>query len=472
MTKLLILSVTIAAILSVSACSFIPNYSRPKPSITIPDNMSDDKTNVADLGWKDFYLDPKLQQLISIALANNQNLTVSSLTIEQLRQQYRIKKAAQFPTVNAEGSVTRSRTPSDLSTINRSTTTDVYSVGLGVSAWELDFFGRIDSLSQAALETFLASKAAKDSLQLSLVSQVADAWYSWLSSKAQQQLSLETREAREKSYELINKRFTAGLASELDLRQAETALNEARVSEAQYEQQANQNFTNLQLLVGRTLDKNTWQQDWFEIRALRDIPSNLSSDVLLKRPDIVQAEHTLKSANANIGAARAAFFPRISLTTSIGFGGTSASQLGESGSRQWSIAPAFTLPLLDWGVNQANLDVAKLEKDINIASYQQVIQEAFKEVRDQMEARDTLDAQLNAQNDLTASTKRSFELAEHRFDAGVDSYLDVLDAQRSMFSSELSQIDIQLLQLRNQLTLYKSLGGGLYESTRTGQSQK
>lgn len=473
MMKPIKLSVAITALLTISACSLMPDYQRPDPSIAIANQSAEDSINVAELGWKDFYLDPKLEQLISIALANNQNLKISSLTVEQLREQFRIQKAAKLPTVNAEGSVTRQRTPGSLNARRQSEITDTYSVGLGISAWELDFFGRIDSLSESALQQFLASKSARDSMQLTLIAQVADAWFSWLASNEQQQLSSETRKARDESYQLIEKRFQSGLASELDVRQAETALHEARVLEVQYQQQANQNFTNLQLLVGQTLDKDEWKKSWYEMKTLRDIPANLTSDVLLKRPDVMQAEYTIKSANADIGAARAAFFPRISLTTSLGFGGTSFGQLGEASSRQWAIAPQFTLPLLDWGVNKANLNVAELQKDINIAKYQQVIQEAFKEVRDEMEARYTLDAQLEAQNDLTASTKRSLQLAQYRFDAGIDSYLDVLDAQRSSINSELSQIDTRLLRLRNQLTLYKALGGGLYEETpSTTPSQK
>lgn len=247
----------------------------------------------------------------------------------------------------------------------------------------------------------------------------------------------------------------------MDLRQAETAVHEAHVLATQYRQQANQFFTSLQLLSGQRLNQADWEADWQEMGQLQDIPAALSSDILLQRPDIIQAEHQIQSANADIGAARAAFFPRISLTTSLGLAGSAPAQLSELGSRQWQIAPQFTLPLLDWGQNQANLNVAELKKDISIANYQLVIQQAFKEVRDEMEARTTLDAQMQAQIDLTQASARSLELAQSRFDAGVDSYLDVLDAQRSLISSQLSLIDVRLQRLRNQLTLYKALGGGL-----------
>ncbi len=464
MTALLKPVLTLGMVITLSACSMIPDYQRPEPLIEIEQSGTDVNT-IADLGWQDFYRDPELQQLISLALDNNQTLHAASLTVEQLQKQYQIQRAEQLPPLDAQGSVTRERSPESLSFTGNSGVNEQYRVGLGISAWEIDFFGRIDSLSQSALQQYFATRAARDSLQLSLISQVADAWYSWQAARARYQLAVDTRDVRGQSYRLIQKRFDNGLASELDVRQAETALHEAKVLEAQSLQQANQFFTTLQLLSGQTLDKARWQANWQQIGQLLDIPANLSSEILLQRPDVLQAEYQIKSANADIGAARAAFFPRISLTTSLGLAGTAPAQLTEAGSRHWQIAPQFTLPLLDWGVNQASLDVAELQKDINIADYQQVIQQAFKEVRDQMEARHTLDSQLQAQQDLTAATRRSLELAHTRFDAGVDSYLDVLDAQRSSINSQLNQIDIRLQRLRSQLTLYKALGGGLFAAS-------
>ena len=447
-----------------SACSLMPDYQRPQPAITLTVQTSMAKP-VSELGWNQFYLDPALQQLISLALENNQDLQAAALSVKQLQQQYRIQQATILPQVDMQGSASRNRTPDSLSSSDTSSISQQYSVGLATSAWEIDFFNRIGSLSESALQQFFASKAARDSAQLSLIAQLADSWFSWQAARAQYQLALESHGLREQSYQLIKKRFDIGLASELDLRQAETAVHEARVLEAQYQQQANQLFTTLQLLTGTNLDKTQWEANWQQVGQLRDIPAELSSEVLLQRPDVLQAEYQIKSANADIGAARAAFFPRLNLTASLGLAGTAPAQLSESGSRQWQIAPQFTLPLLNWGVNQANLDAAKLQKEITIARYQQVIQEAFKEVRDQMEARYTLDAQLQAQNDLTSATARSLELAQHRFDVGIDSYLAVLDAHRSSIASRLNQIDTRLQRLRNQLTLYKALGGGLFEQT-------
>jgi multidrug efflux system outer membrane protein len=456
--KLAVLCLTIA----VSACSMIPAYERPQPVISLENNVGTASLPVAELGWQQFYQNATLQELIKMALEHNQELKIALLSVQQLQQQYRIQRAARLPTIDAQGEASRSRTPESLSFLDRGGINEQYSVGLGITSWEIDFFGRIDSLSRSALQQYFASRAARDSAQLSLIAEVADSWFSWQASQAQATLAADTRQAREETYHLIRKRFDNGLASELDVRQAETAVHEARILEAQARQQANQFFTTLQLLTGQTLDKAQWQADWQAIGQLRDLPTDLSSEVLLQRPDVQQAEHQIKSANADIGAARAAFFPRISLTASLGLAGTTPAQLTEAGSRQWQIAPQFTLPLLDWGVNQANLDVAELQKDINIADYQQIIQQAFKEVRDEMEARITLDDQLQAQQDLTRASERSLELARSRFDAGIDSYLDVLDAQRSAINSKLNLISIELQRLRNQLTLYKALGGGLY----------
>ena len=450
--------------MTVSACSMIPDYERPEPAIVLDDNAEAESPPVAELGWQQFYQNETLQELIEMALTHNQELKIASLSVQQLKQQYQIQRAARLPAVDAQGEASRSRTPESLSFLDRGGINEQYSVGLGITSWEIDFFGRIDSLSRSALQQYFASRAGRDSAQLSLIAEVADSWFSWQATQAQAALAADTRQAREETYQLIRKRFDNGLASELELRQAETAVHEARILEAQSRQQANQFFTTLQLLTGQSLDKSAWQTDWQTTGQLRDLPTDLSSEVLLQRPDVQQAEHQIKSANADIGAARAAFFPRISLTASLGLAGTTPAQLTETGSRQWRIAPQFTLPLLDWGVNQANLDVAELQKDINIANYQQVIQQAFKEVRDEMEARITLDDQLQAQQDLTRASERSLELARSRFDAGVDSYLDVLDAQRSAINSKLDLISIDLQRLRNQLTLYKALGGGLYSS--------
>lgn len=452
--------------LTLSSCSMIPDYQRPENPSPLPEQQdANEQLTAADIGWRDFYQDAALQGLIASSLNNNRNLQATALLVEQLRAQYRIRRAELLPMLDGDGGYTRQRLSGNSNQFGQSGVFEEYSVGVGIPSWEIDFFGRLDSLEQAALNDFLAQDATLKSTQLSLVAEVADAYLSWQASLAQLNLAKSTREAREESYGLIQRRYEGGLSSELALRQAETALHEARIAEAQFEQQSNQNFTLLELLVGEPLNKADYPEQLETADVLRKLPDNLQSDVLLQRPDVVAAELAIKSANANVGAARAAFFPRISLTSSLGFASSSTSNLFEASSRTWQIAPQFNIPLIDWGINSANLDVAELQKEVSVVRYQEVIQTAFKEVYDELEARQTLENQLNAQHDLTTATARSLELAEKRFDAGVDSYLEVLDAQRSLIDAQLSEIDTDLARLRNQLTLYKALGGGLLEET-------
>lgn len=454
--------------LALSGCSMIPDYQRPDNPSPLPEQQdASEQLTAVDIGWRDFYQDEPLQQLIGLSLNNNRNLQATALMVEQLRAQYRIRRAERLPMLDGQGGYSRQRFSANANEFGQSGIFEEYSVGVGIPSWEIDFFGRLDSLEQAALSEYLSQEATLKSTQLTLVSEVADAYLSWQASLAQLGLAESTRKAREESYRLIERRYEGGLSSELALRQAETALHEARIAEAEFQQQANQNFTLLELLVGQPLNKADYQAQWQTATLLRKLPDNLQSDALLQRPDVAAAELNIKAANANIGAARAAFFPRISLTSSLGLAATTPANLLESSSRTWQIAPQFSIPLIDWGINDANLDVAELQKEISVVRYQEVIQTAFKEVFDELQARQTLEDQLTAQQDLTKATARSLELAEKRFDAGVDSYLEVLDAQRSLIDAQLAEIATDLARLRNQLTLYKALGGGLLEQTRT-----
>ncbi|AFJ02980.1 RND efflux system, outer membrane lipoprotein CmeC [Methylophaga frappieri] len=451
---------------SVSACSLIPEYQQPENPSPLPARQdASTDLNATDIGWRDFYQDATLQNLIDQSLSNNRNLQATALMVQQLREQYRIRRAEQLPMLDGEGGYTRQRFSPGANEFGQSGIFEQYSVGVGIAAWEIDFFGRLESLKQAALSDYLAQEATLKSTQLTLVAEVADAYLSWQASLAQLKLSESTREAREESYALITRRYEGGLSSELALRQAETALHEARIAVAQYQQQANQNFTLLELLVGQPLDQDDYPVNWQTTGLLRSLPDNLASDSLLQRPDVQAAELSIQANNASIGAARAAFFPRISLTSSLGLAADTPGGLLEGSNRTWQIAPQFNIPLLDWGVNEANLEIAELQKELSVVRYQEVIQVAFKEVYDELQARETLEDQLTAQQDLTEATARSLELAEKRFDAGVDSYLEVLDAQRSLIDAELAEIATNLARLRNQLTLYKALGGGLLAET-------
>lgn len=452
-----------AVLLTLAACTMAPKYERP--ALPIGKDLSAQAEGVlaADIGWRDFYRDEQLQALIQQALDNNRDLRIAVLTLEQVRAQYRIQRAQLLPAINASAAGTRQRVPEVLSETGESFILDQYSAGVRIAAYELDLFGRVQSLSRRALEEYFATDAAQKSTQLSLVAEVADAYFSWVANKELLTLTENTLNAREQSYQVVKRRFDAGLGSELDLSQAATALHTARVDAAQFQRQSEQSLTALEVLIGAPLDADSLQAKWNHEGMLGELPDTLSSDVLLQRPDILEAEHRLRAANADIGAARAAFFPRISLIGSYGNAGPDLDSLFDSGTRTWSFSPQITLPIFAWGANAANLDVAKLQKDVNIAYYERAIQVAFKEVRDNLQAQETIDRQLSAQRDLLDAVERSFSLAELRYEKGVDSYLDVLDSQRSLNAAQQALINTRMLKARNQLTLYKALGGGLLE---------
>ena len=453
-----------SSLLALAACSMAPHYERPDAPVALNETAQSEKM-AADIGWRDFYRNQQLQTLIEQALENNRDLRVAALTVEQVRAQYRIQRAQLLPTLNATGSGTRQRVSEAISETGESYIAEQYAAGVGISAYELDLFGRVQSLKNAALEQYLATDQARKSTQLSLVAEVADAYFTWVSNTELLSLTENTLKARQDSYAMVKRRYDSGLASELDLSQAATALHSARVDAALYQRQLATSFTALEVLVGRSLDADNLQAVWNDEVMLADLPDTVTSEVLLQRPDILQAEYNLRSANANIGAARAAFFPRISLTGSYGNASPELDNLFDSGTRAWSFSPQITLPIFAWGANAANLDVARLQKDVNIAVYEKAIQTAFKEVRDSLQSQSTLDAQLEAQQDLVTASARSFELAELRYQRGVDSYLEVLDSQRSLNTAQQALITMRLAKSRNQLTLYKALGGGLQEHT-------
>ena len=453
-----------SSLLALAACSMAPHYERPDAPVALNETAQSEKM-AADIGWRDFYRNQQLQTLIEQALENNRDLRVAALTVEQVRAQYRIQRAQLLPTLNATGSGTRQRVSEAISETGESYIAEQYAAGVGISAYELDLFGRVQSLKNAALEQYLATDQARKSTQLSLVAEVADAYFTWVSNTELLSLTENTLKARQDSYAMVKRRYDSGLASELDLSQAATALHSARVDAALYQRQLATSFTALEVLVGTSLDTDNLQAVWNDEVMLADLPDAVTSEVLLQRPDILQAEYNLRSANANIGAARAAFFPRISLTGSYGNASPELDNLFDSGTRAWSFSPQITLPIFAWGANAANLDVARLQKDVNIAVYEKAIQTAFKEVRDSLQSQSTLDAQLEAQQDLVTASARSFELAELRYQRGVDSYLEVLDSQRSLNTAQQALITMRLAKSRNQLTLYKALGGGLQEHT-------
>lgn len=416
---------------------------------------------VADIPWQEFFVDEPLRKLIALALENNRDLRVAALNIERFQAMYQIQRSDLFPKVDASAGASYQRIPETLSGTGQSVTTHQYSVGLGVSSYELDLFGRVRSLKDQALEQYLATEQARRSVQISLVSQVAVGYLTLAADRERLQLAKETLTSQQSSYQLTRSRFEAGVSSALDLNQSQTSADTARVDIARYTTLVAQDENALNLVVGSPVPAELLPPALSEtLTALKNVTPGLPSDVLLRRPDILQAEGQLKGANANIGAARAAFFPKITLVSSVGFGSDELSGLFKGGAFAWSFAPRISLPIFDAGANRANLKVAEVDRDIMVAQYEKAIQTAFREVADALAQLGTIDEQLAAQQSLTNATSESYRLSRARYDKGVDSYLVVLDSQRSTYSAQQNLISVRLARLANLVTLYKVLGGG------------
>jgi outer membrane protein, multidrug efflux system len=416
---------------------------------------------VVDIPWRAFFVEPRLQKLIDLALVNNRDLRVAALNIERFQALYQIQRADLLPRVDANAGAVFQRVPASLSSTGQAHGSDQYSVGLGVSSYEVDLFGRIRSLKDQALEQFLATEQARSSVQISLVAQVAATYLALAADRERLQLAKDTLISQQESYKLTRSRFEAGVSSSLDVNQAQTTVDTARVDIARYTTLVAQEDNALAQVVGSSVPADLLPQSLSEtLTSVKDLSPGLPSEVLLGRPDILQAEGQLKGANANIGAARAAFFPRITLVSSIGFGSDDLAGLFKPGSFAWKFAPQITLPIFDGGSNKANLTVAEVDRDIAVAQYEKAIQTAFREVADALAQRGTIDDQLAAQQSLTDATSESYLLSRARYERGVDSYLAVLDAQRSLYGAQLNLIAVRLTRLTNLVTLYKVLGGG------------
>ncbi|MFZ3205607.1 MAG: AdeC/AdeK/OprM family multidrug efflux complex outer membrane factor [Pseudomonas sp.] len=464
-----LVSIAVAALL-LSGCSLIPDYQQPPAPIASqwPQGQAYAPTEAADIaaaeqGWRDYFRDPALQQLIETALVNNRDLRVAALNIEAYRAQYRIQRADLLPAVSADGGGSRQRLPADVGQTGSAGISSQYSATLGVSAYELDLFGRVRSLSQQALETYLSSEEARRSTQISLVASVANAYLTWQADQALLQLTEDTLSAYEESYQLTLRSSEIGVASALDLSQSRTSVEAARVKLAQYQRLVAQDRNGLTLLLGSGLPADLPASQPLDAELLSQVPAGLPSDLLQRRPDILEAEHLLKAANANIGAARAAFFPSISLTANAGSLSPDLSGLFGGGSGTWLFQPQISLPIFNAGSLRASLDYSKIQKDISVARYEKSIQTAFQEVADGLAARQTYQRQLQAQRDLVEANQDYYRLAERRYRIGIDSHLTFLDAQRSLFSAQQALITDRLAQLTSEVNLYKALGGGWRE---------
>jgi outer membrane protein, multidrug efflux system len=456
----------LAAAMALAGCmSLAPRYERP--AAPVPASFADSTSPAgakaaADIEWQGFFVDERLKRLIAAALQNNRDLRVAALNIDAARATYGVRRADLYPTVSA--GLTGSRGPSQLT--GQLVTT--FTAGLQVSAWELDLFGRIRSLGEVAAAQYVATEEGRKAVQISLIANVANTYLALLADDELLTITRDTLGTREESFKLSKLKFDNGAASELDLRQAESLLESARVTLAQLTRQRALDENALVLLLGQPLPTDLPPPlAMSEQRLAADLPAGLPSEVLIRRPDVRQAEQALVAANANIGAARAAFFPRISLTGSVGSASSELDGLFKSGSKAWSISGSALAPIFDAGRNSANLDLAKTNREVAVAQYEKAVQSAFREVQDALAGRATLGEQARAQLAQANAEQTRFKLAELRYRNGAASYLDVLDAQRSLFIAQQQVIQVQAAQVQNLVTLYKVLGGGWTEPAAT-----
>lgn len=460
-----------------SGCSLAPKYERPAAPVAqeFPNApaASEAARQASDIAWKEFFGDSRLQRLIGLALENNRDLRVAALNVERVRALYNIQRTALIPSVDATGSGTRKRTPADLSSSGQVVTSNSFSAGLEIPSYEVDFFGRVVSLKDQVLQQYLATEEARLSAQISLVSSVARQYLTLLAAEEQLALAQSSFEAADRSFSLNKQTYDAGLSSELDLRTAEGQRETYRASAASLEQQRAQALNALVLLVGCPLPADLPPPGSLATQKLiEDLPAGLPSELLTRRPDIRQAEHTLQSANAYIGVARAAFFPSVKLTA---FGGTASSELSglfDKGSGSWSFAPSVSLPLFAAGKNVAQLKAAWIEQRIDVAGYEKTVQTAFKEVSDALAVKATIDTQISAQQTRVEAARKRYELTDQSYKAGLSSYLNVLLAQQELNAAEQSLIAARLSRLLNLTTLYAALGGGWQNAQGVIQEKK
>jgi outer membrane protein, multidrug efflux system len=467
-----------------AACSLEPIYVAPRLPVNdqwpLPERTAEGPASAtaahaplgaaaaaSDVGWRDFFVDVRLQALIAQALANNRDLRVAVLNVARARAQYRIQRADRLPSVDAGGGYTHARLPPALSGGPQSSISQDYQVNLGVAAFELDLVGRVRSLGHAALERYLAQDEARRGAQLSLIAEVANAYLTLASDRQSLKLANDTFKSQGDSFELTRKRYGKGAASGLDVAQAQTTLESARADVARFEGSVARDIDALTLLVGGPIASELLaQRSDAPVVGVFDLPVGLPSTVLLRRPDALAAEHTLRAAHADIGAARAALFPRISLTAAAGSASEQLSGLLKAGTASWTFAPQASLPIFNAGRLQADLDSSQVDRDVALAQYEKVIQSGFREVADALALSGSLARERDAARALALASARAYQLSESRYEAGRDSYLVVLDSQRSSYAAQQRLIAADLAEQSNRVALYKALGGGWLERGR------
>lgn len=463
MNKNLILLLVGIAIIPVG-CTMAPKYTRPAGPV--PDKWptgaayaQNGAVSAPDLRWREFITDEKMRQVISTALTNNLDLRLAVLNVERARAMYGIQRDALMPSVDATGSMSKQRVPADLSNSGKRQTVERYDANLGVASWEIDLFGRIRSLKDRALEEYLATEQARRGAQILLVSSVANTYLTLAADRERLKLAQTTLEAQQGTYKLIKRRFDLGLVPKLDLHRVQTQVDAARGDVSRFVQLVAQDENALNLLVGTPAPGELLAAELGSVSPSKEISAGVSSEVLLRRPDVLQAENMLKAANADIGAARAAFFPRISLTAAFGTASSDLSGLFKSGSSTWNYAPQIVMPIFDartWSAHKA----AKVQREIAVTQYEKAIQSAFREVADTLAVRGTVDQQVSAQQSLVSAVEETYRLSNSRYDKGIDSYLSVLDAQRALYAGQQGLVSLRLAKLANNVQLYAVLGGG------------
>ncbi len=453
--------------LGLTGCTMAPKYARPDMPVedAWPQNARTGEDlagapGAGDVAWRDYFLDQRLQAVIELALENNRDLRIAALNVDKARALYRIQRSELFPSVGVMATGEKYRVPENAAEDGRAYIAETYSVSLGTLSWELDFFGRIRSLKRSALNRYFATEQARAAAQLSLVAAVADTYLALAADREQLKLARATLETQRASYDMIKASSDAGIASDLDLRQAQSQVDAARLDAARYEGLVAIGENALDMIAGKQVPEEMLPEGLGAAPEMKDVSAGLPSEVLLRRPDILSAEYQLKAANANIGAARAAFFPRITLTAGIGTMSPELSGLFESGTRTWSFTPQIISPIFASGSLLANLKVSKVERDIAVAQYEKSIQSAFREVSDSLALRETLAQQQEAQESLVGALDDSYRLSDARYKEGIDSYLGVLVNQRSLYVAQRGLVDVRLARQVNLVNLYKALGGG------------
>lgn len=451
--------------LIITGCTLIPQYERPVTPI--PSSWPEGEAYktltgsiVTDISWKEFFPDKRLQKLIELALQNNRDLKLAAMNVERARALYGVQRAELFPSIGGTASAGIQRKAAKLSSTGEPKVEDTFTLNLGITSWELDFFGRIRSFEKAALENYLATEEAQRSARISLISSVAQTYYTLAADKEALSLARSTLKTQEETYNLINRRFTVGLATEIDRRRAETQVETAKTEVSRLIRQVAQDENALQLLVGTSIPKELIPDGESTIEPPGDISPGLTSEVLLNRPDILYAEHQLKAAYANIGAARAALFPRISLTNTVGTASNELMGLFAAGSGTWAFTSGLVTPIFD-ARSWAALRVTKVDREIALAQYERAIQRAFREVADELAAKGTVDEQLKSQKVLVEALKETYRLAITRYEKGIENYLSVLDAQRSLYTAQQQLITLRLAGNASRIRLYAALGGGV-----------